>query len=102
MKRPKKAEKAKAPEFFPALIRSGYFPRELPPSITTRSYAEFCKANYRFIKSAQGVLISKTTNYETFTAPRLGSGRRNLALVHPLSQAGLSLLITQHRAKLRK
>jgi hypothetical protein len=102
MKDPKKPKPAKAPEFFAALVRSSYFPRELPPSITTRRYAEFCKANYSFFKSAQSTLISKTTNYETFTAPRLGSGRRSLALVLPLSQAGLSLLITQHRAKIRK
>jgi hypothetical protein len=102
MKRLQKPKPGKAPEFFAALVRSSYFPRELPPSITTRRYAEFCEANYRTFKSAQSTLISKTTNYETFTAPRLGSGRRSLALVHPLSQAGLSLLITQHRAKIRK
>jgi hypothetical protein len=102
MKAAKKGKLSKPPEFFAALIRSNYFPRELPPAITTRTYAEFCKTNYSFLKTAQSGLISKTTNYETFTAPRTGVGRRNLALVHPLSQAGLSLLITQHRTKIRK
>src|ERR1700723_3474306 len=89
-------------EFFAALIRSGYFPQEVPPAITTKAFAQFCKQQYSFLKATQPTLISKTTNYETFTAPRFGNGRRNLALVHPLSQAGLSLLITQHRAKIRK
>jgi hypothetical protein len=102
MKAARKTKLSKPPEFFSALIRSSYFPRELPPAITTRAFAEFCKANYSLLKTTQSVLISKTTNYETFTAPRTGAGRRNLALVHPLSQAGLSLLITQHRAKIRE
>jgi hypothetical protein len=94
--------RSKPAEFFSALIRSSYFPRELPPAITTRTFAVFCKAQYAFLKTQQRELITKTTNYETFTAPRVGGGRRNLALVHPLSQAGLSLLITEHRAKIRK
>jgi hypothetical protein len=97
-----KATRSKPADFFAALIRSSYFPGELPPAITTRTFAEFCKSQYGFLKTQQSMLTSKTTNYETFTAPRTGSGRRNLALVHPLSQAGLSLLITQHRAKIRE
>jgi hypothetical protein len=102
MKAAAKKKRSKPPEFLAALIRSSYFPREIPPAITTRSFAEFCKSHYSSLKAAQSTLISKTTNYETFTAPRPGAGRRNLALVHPLSQVGLSLLITQHRTKIRK
>lgn len=54
------------------------------------------------LKNQQQYLIKRTTKYETFTAPRTANGRRHLALVHPLSQLGISLLITQHRAKIAK
>jgi hypothetical protein len=102
MKVAAKGKRSTPADFLSALIRSSYFPRELPPAITTRSFAEFCKSHYSFLKTQQSTLTSKTTNYETFTAPRTGSGRRNLALVHPLAQAGLSLLITQHRVRIRQ
>ncbi len=101
MRTPKKAP-SKLPEFFAALIRHGYFPVEIPPAVTTRYFADFCRSQYAFLRSQQDSLIAKTTNYETFTAPRGASGRRNLALVHPLTQAGLSLLITQNRTRIRK
>lgn len=100
MKSPKKKPTAVA-TFFSSLIRNAYFPVELPPAITTKYFADYCRSDYAFLKSQQANLIGKTTNYETFTAPRGATGRRNLALVHPLNQAGLSLLITQQRAKIR-
>lgn len=99
MKKPTAAPKAA--KFFSALIRTGYLPKELPPAITTRYFAKFCQDNYSFIKAQQSALAKTTTNYETFTAPRPKSGRRNLALVHPLAQANLSLLITQHRKPIK-
>ena len=34
--------------------------------------------------------------------PRTGKGRRNLAIVHPISQLGLSLLVTNHRSSIQK
>ncbi len=97
MKAPKASKQS---DFFAALIRNGYFPQELPPVITTRTFAQFCKDNHPILKAQQSTLVGKTTNYETFTAPRPNLGRRNLALVHPLTQAGISLLITQHRKKI--
>ena len=101
MKAAKKKKASKLPDCFAALIRTAYFPIELPPAFTTKYFAQFCKSNYAALKVEQKNLVGRTTNYETFTAPRGVSGRRNLALVHPLSQAALSLLITQHRAQIR-
>jgi hypothetical protein len=98
MRRPRTPKPAR---FLSALIRTAYLPTELPPAITTRYFAEFCQTEYAFLKSQHPSLLKTTTNYETFTAPRAKSGRRNLALVHPLAQTGLSLSITQHRQKIR-
>jgi len=42
------------------------------------------------------------TQYSTFSAPRTANTRRNLALVHPVAQLALSLLLCEHRAKVRE
>jgi hypothetical protein len=97
----KKPKATKAARFFSALIRTAYLPQEVPPAITTRYFADFCRDNFAFLKAQQGSLMKTTTNYETFTAPRAKSGRRNLALVHPLAQTNISLLITQHRKPIK-
>ena len=88
------------PEFLGRLIRTAYFPMEMPPVVTSRHYSKFCEYNYSYLKSKQKSLLKHSTNYETFTAPRTVKGRRNLALVHPLSQLYLSILITQNRTKI--
>jgi hypothetical protein len=98
MKSPKPISKPS--DFLFALIRTAYLPHELPPAITTRHFANFCKTEYLNLKSQQPYLIKKTTRYDTFTAPRTDNGRRPLALVHPISQLAISLLITQHRTKI--
>lgn len=46
--------------------------------------------------------MRKTTKYETFSIPREYQARRPLAVVHPISQLAISLLVTKHRAALRK
>jgi hypothetical protein len=84
-------------DFFAALIRTAYFPQELPPAITTKYFADFCRVNYPSLNAQKNVLLKRTTNFETFTAPRLNLSRRNFAMVHPISQAALSLQITEHR-----
>ena len=100
MKSPKRA--SKQPDFLAALIRTGYVPREIPPAVTSRYFAEFCKVEYSDLKARSTQLIRRSTNYETFTAPHPSRGRRSLALVHPLSQLAISLLITQHRRKIKQ
>jgi hypothetical protein len=67
-------------EFLAALIRTGYLPLEIPPAVTTRYFSEFCKSEYSNLKSQKNSLIFLSTKYDTFTAPRPVSGRRNLAL----------------------
>lgn len=88
-------------DFLSSLIRTGYFPAELPPVITTRHFAKFCKDEFPFLNSKVGDLLKLSTRYETFTAPRQDMGRRNLALVHPLGQLGLSLILTKYRRKIK-
>jgi hypothetical protein len=85
-----------------ALIRTGYLPQEIPPAVTPRYFAQFCKSEFAALNADKKALIRLSTKFDTFTAPRPVSGRRNLALVHPLAQLGISLLITEHRRKIRK
>jgi hypothetical protein len=101
MKSPAK-KTSKSARFFSALIRGAYLPAELPPAFTSASFAEFCSKNFDLLKSQQSVLGKTATEYETFTAPRTKSGRRNLAIVHPLAQMNVSLLLTEHRQKIKK
>jgi hypothetical protein len=100
MKPPKRA--SNQPEFLAALIRTAYLPLEIPPAVTTRYFSDFCKTEYSSLKTQKSSLIQLTTKYDTFTAPRPVSYRRNLALVHPLAQLGISLLITEHRGKIKE
>lgn len=92
---------SRQPIFLAALIRSGYLPTEVPPTVTTRYYADFCRDNYIGLKSQLNRVIKLSTKYDTYTVPKPLSGRRNLALVHPLAQLGVSLLITQNRARIK-
>jgi hypothetical protein len=99
MKAPKRA--SNQADFFAALIRTGYLPLEIPPVVTTRYFSQFCKAEFATLRAQRPSILRLSTKYDTFTAPRPVSGRRNLALVHPLAQLGMSLLITEHRAKIK-
>ena len=101
MKRAKKNQ-SKPGDFLAALLRTAYLPKEIPPVVTTKHFSNFCNTNYSVLKSQQTNIVKTTTNYATFTAPRAKMGRRNLALVHPVAQLGISLLITQHRQKIKE
>ena len=90
------------PKFLGSLIRTAYLPREVPPAITARYFSKFCVENYKYLKNKEKDLLRLSTNYDTFTAPKTVPGRRNFAIVHPLGQLVLSLLITQHRVAIRK
>lgn len=90
------------PIFLARLIRTAYLPSEVPPVITAKYFSKFCENKFDYLKGKQKNLTKHSTNYETFTAPRTVSGRRNLAIVHPRAQLHLSLLITHNRAKIKK
>src|ERR1700683_1249010 len=99
---PQRKRASSQAEFLSALVVSGNIQIKTPPAITTRYFSEFCRAEYSALKSQKKSLIKLSTKFDTFTAPRPVLGRRNLALVHPLAQLGVSLLITEHRNKIRK
>jgi hypothetical protein len=86
--------------FLGALLQTGYFPRELPPVFTARHFAEHCEKDYKWADQLPATALRRWTKYETISAPKPSGGRRNLALVHPVSQLALSLLITEHRKKI--
>lgn len=98
----RRSASAKPAEFFSALIRSGYLPQELPPAITTRDFAAFCKNQHAFLNSQKGLIFRSNTHYGSFSAPNPRFGRRNLALVHPLGQLAVSLAVTEHRSEIKK
>jgi hypothetical protein len=83
------------------LLSTAYLPEELPPAVTSRDYSDFCRRNFIAIRAQKDQLIKLATNYETYTAPRNVSGRRALAVVHPLAQLGVSLLITERRKEIK-
>ena len=85
-----------------ALIHRGYLPNEVPPAVTGKYFATYCKDNYQYLTGEKPRLLKTSTNYDTFTAPHGINGRRQLAIVHPVSQLAISLVITEHRTKIRK
>ena len=93
---------SRQPDFLAALLRTAYLPEELPPAVTSRYFAEFCKANFSYLRSQLDKSLKSSTSYDTFTAPKAKSGRRNLAVVHPVAQLSISLLMTQHREIIRR
>jgi hypothetical protein len=93
---------SKQPDFLGALIRTGYLPLEVPPIITSRHFAAYCKKDYVALKPVVATLRKLNTKYCSFSAPRTANSRRVLALVHPVAQLALSLLLTEHRGKIQK
>jgi hypothetical protein len=89
-------------DFFWALIRSGYLPEELPPVITTKYFSDHCKANHPYWLANYKKIIKLSTIYDIFSVPRATTGRRLLALVNPIAQLGLSLIISENRASIKK
>jgi Reverse transcriptase (RNA-dependent DNA polymerase) len=87
--------------FFAALIHRAYLPKEIPPVVTARYFAAYCQNQYTFLNSELAAFLKLSTKHDTFTAPRPEAGRRNLAIVHPLGQLAVSLLITNHRSAIK-
>ena len=92
----------KKSEFLACLVRTAYFPRELPPSFTTRYFAAYCGKDSMRIFANAGNLAKLNTLYDTFTMPRSRNKRRNLAIVHPLGQLAVSAVIAQNKSKIAK
>jgi hypothetical protein len=91
----------KSKDFLACLLSTGYLPEELPPTVTSREFADFAKRNFTTLRGQRDQLLKLSTNYDTFTAPRAKAGRRALAVVHPLAQLVISLLITERRSEIK-
>ena len=81
-------------DFLSFLIATAYFPKEIPPVLTTKSFSDFCHREYAKLEPERERLRKLNTTFETYTVPRTVEGRRNLAIVNPLAQLGLSLFLT--------
>jgi Reverse transcriptase (RNA-dependent DNA polymerase) len=88
-------------DFLGCLLSTAYLPEELPPTVTSREYSEFCRRHYAVVRAEKDKLIKLATNYDTYSAPRNVPGRRALAVVHPLAQLGVSLMITERRQEIK-
>lgn len=87
-------------QFLAALIQTAYFPSEAPPVLTARYFSDFCESNYVQIKRDKKSQLNKVTKYGVFSAPRAANGRRSLALVHPLAQLNLSIVLATNRREI--
>ncbi len=70
--------------------------------MTAKFFSEHCKLNYSYWNSHLNDLIRLNTEYDIFSVPRATTGRRLLALVNPAAQLGLSLIISENRAAIKK
>jgi hypothetical protein len=89
-------------DFLHALLESAYFPADLPPIFTTKFFSGFCRDNFKIIENNESAFTAKSTQYATFNVPRPNSGRRKMAIVNPVAQLGLSLLITNKRNEIKR
>jgi hypothetical protein len=83
----------KTAEFLRLLLRTGYLPADVPPIVTAQSFADYARNNYSTLSAQFKSMCKANTKYETYSAPRTRSGRRQLALVHPKAQLTLSIAI---------
>ena len=82
------------------LLSKGYFPRELPPSFTTASFA----GRLPVIESEWNLLTKKVqdkyseTKCVNYNIPKVGLGRRRISIPNPLSQWMLAKCIVDNYA----
>jgi Reverse transcriptase (RNA-dependent DNA polymerase) len=76
------------------LIATGYFPAELPPPFTTRTFAQHA---IDLTKLWDGASIRKFwTSAEHFSIPRYNQVRRKLSIVNPINQLHVAHLISEN------
>lgn len=68
---------------FAKLLTHGYFPRELPPTFSSRNYGKVVSANWKAFSSLVDAPKVKA-HWMTHTAPRSGLSRRELEIPNPL------------------
>lgn len=86
-------------ERFKILLETGYFPEELPPPFHTADLAR-----YRNVVAAAwgGLANYPNSTSEIYSSARLGTLRRNLAIVNPTAEFRLLQLISDEWIELRK
>lgn len=77
------------------VIEAGYFPKELPPPFTTRSFADFAVANPNYIQSLWEGYRTKLVRHH-LTA--VGRNRRVLSIPNPINQLRLVQALELHFA----
>lgn len=90
-----------------ALLARGYFPKELPPPFTTRTFAD-CRSNIATQWSAHEAGLNAqqrrayppTSRYARFDMARKGHSRRMLGVPNPIGQFFLTCEIADHQDEL--
>src|SRR5690349_14737937 len=95
------ARSSRQPDFLRNLIHTGYLPVELPPVVTARYFADYCAIDFKFFAGHINRLIAISTKFDTYTYRRADGSRRSLAIVHPLAQLGVALIVTKYRAPIK-
>lgn len=85
---------------FANLLGGGYFPKELPPTFSTRTLGE-CAANYENKKSPIDEPDKTWWQYEIHNLARAGTLRRELAIVNPIAYWRLARLMSSEWANLK-
>lgn len=111
------------PKIQQALLRRGYFPKELPPAFTTDDFGLYSheiivdwRANGVFSEESERSRVPHTrkhrrhsfnfnlmpTEAETISMPKRGYERRLLHVTHPVPQALLARELSQHWKSVQK
>lgn len=84
------------------VLEAGYFPKELPPPFTTRSFAHFAVANPNYIKNLWEP-FKRNKGYVTKLVrhhlAEVGRNRRILSIPNPINQLRLVQALETHFAK---
>jgi hypothetical protein len=80
---------------FKNLLIKGFFPRELPPTFTTRSYGAFLAGNWQSLRSSFADPKLKAL-WIRHTAPRSGLARRELNVPNPVLLGALAAEMSEH------
>ena len=86
-------------ERFKVLLERGFFPAELPPPFVTETFAKFRNSIHR---DWMALNQPPKTRFEVYSYPRVGSQRRKLAIVNPISQLFLTKKIADNCIEIRR
>lgn len=85
---------------FKRLLSAGYFPAELPPPFTTRSFAD--KASKFSASWNDRDILKFWTSPEHYSLPRHTQVRRKVSIVNPVNQLLVSRIIADNWIEIRK